>query len=96
MTISSEPKDKTKIWKLKTGFGNIEMMTAGYYKQSFAKHSHNDFPIGIIEKGAMSFYFRRNNLITEKEPSICPIRVKFIMGNLLIRKDGIIACSILI
>jgi AraC-like DNA-binding protein len=66
MTISSEPKDKTKIWKLKTGFGNIEMMTAEYYTQSFAKHSHDDFPLGVIEKGAMSFYFRRNNLIAPK------------------------------
>jgi hypothetical protein len=53
MTISSKPKDKTKIWKLKTGFGNIEMMTAEYYTQSFAKHSHNDFPFSAVFLSSM-------------------------------------------
>lgn len=62
----SVQKDKTKIWLLKTGFGDVEMMIAEYYTQSFAKHSHDDFPLGVIEKGAMAFYFRRKNLIAPK------------------------------
>jgi len=60
------PKDKTTIWQIKTGFGPIDMMCAEYYTQNFAKHSHDNFPLGVIEQGAMSFYFRRQNLVASK------------------------------
>ncbi len=56
-------KDQSKAWQLKTGMGNIQLLQASFYRQNFARHSHDDFPLGVIEKGALSFYFRRQNLV---------------------------------
>lgn len=60
---SNQSQDKTKLWLMPTEFGNIELFRAQFYKQNFARHTHDSFPLGIIEQGALSFYYRRNNLV---------------------------------
>ena len=60
---STRSGDKTKLWKISTSFGNILLMRARYVKQRFARHSHEDFPLGVIEEGALGFEYRGEHLV---------------------------------
>lgn len=59
-------RDKTKLWKVSTSFGKILLMRARYVKQSFTRHSHEDFPLGVIEEGALGFDYRGERLIASE------------------------------
>lgn len=51
-------RDQTKFWQITTPFGNVRLLRATYVRQSFARHMHEDFPIGVIERGALAFAYR--------------------------------------
>ena len=55
--------DTTKLWKVSTSFGKILLMRARYVNQNFARHSHEDFPLGVIEEGALGFDYRGEHLV---------------------------------
>jgi AraC-like DNA-binding protein len=57
------PREQTKLWQLTTHFGNIRLLRATYLTQAFARHSHEDFPIGVIEQGALEFSYRGANVV---------------------------------
>ena len=45
----------TKYWH-NPHFDNLQLLHATYSKHSFAKHYHEEYAIGIIESGSMTFY----------------------------------------
>ena len=56
-------QEQIKLWQIATSFGNLKLVHATYITQSFARHSHDDFPIGVIERGALGFYYRGENVV---------------------------------
>lgn len=37
-------------------FGGLELLDAQYETQNFSRHSHEGYTVGVIERGAQSFY----------------------------------------
>ncbi|MFL7792415.1 MAG: helix-turn-helix domain-containing protein [Anaerolineae bacterium] len=62
MTVQA-PREQTKLWRLSTSYGDVELMRATYVTQTFARHSHERFAIGVIENGALGFYYRGENVV---------------------------------
>ncbi len=56
------PREAIKIWRAPE-LENIELMRATYVSQRFAKHSHDCFAVGVIERGALGFYYRGANVV---------------------------------
>lgn len=56
-------REQTKLWRLSTSYGAVELMRATYVTQVFARHSHERFAIGVIENGALGFYYRGENVV---------------------------------
>jgi len=56
-------KDKAKYWHVKTFLGSFELLHAHFVNQKFSRHYHDGYGIGVIEKGAMEFFYRGDNLI---------------------------------
>jgi AraC-like DNA-binding protein len=52
-----------KLWQIVTPFGNVRLLRATYVRQSFARHMHEDFPIGVIERGALGFAYRGEQVV---------------------------------
>jgi len=50
-------KDQAKMW-LSNEFGHLECLNADYVTHSFAKHTHEGFAIGVIERGIEVFNYR--------------------------------------
>ncbi|MTI80349.1 MAG: AraC family transcriptional regulator [Firmicutes bacterium] len=42
---------------------NLELLHATYYNHSFSKHMHEGYAIGVIERGALKFSYRGENII---------------------------------
>lgn len=42
------------------------MLRASYTNQNFSRHMHEDYAVGIIERGAMGFRYRGENLVASK------------------------------
>ncbi len=42
---------------------NLEALHARYIRQSFTRHSHERLAVGVIESGAMEFYYRGENVV---------------------------------
>lgn len=36
--------------------GGLELLSAQYYRQNFAKHTHEGYTVAVIEQGAQRFY----------------------------------------
>jgi AraC-like DNA-binding protein len=62
--IQSQPsRERTKLWRIATSFGDVEMMRATFTTQVFSRHMHERFAIGVIEDGALGFYYRGENVV---------------------------------
>ena len=53
--------ETTKLWRIPQF--NVELLHAKYITQSFPRHSHDQYAIGVIETGALGFYYRGENVI---------------------------------
>lgn len=51
------PQEKVKFW-LAQDLNNLELLRATYITHTFTRHTHDGYAIGIIEKGAETFYYR--------------------------------------
>lgn len=49
--------EQAKLWRAPE-LGNLELLRASYRTHSFARHTHDEFMIGVIEQGACKFYYR--------------------------------------
>lgn len=54
--------EHTRLWRL-PNLPNLELLRATYITQTFARHSHEGFAVGIIERGALGFFYRGENVI---------------------------------
>lgn len=76
-----QSKEKVNLWEMPALFspsaesdlsagigscGSIQLMQAQYQQQVFSKHSHEGFGIGVIEKGALEFFYRGENLVASQ------------------------------
>ena len=50
-------KEKAKYWRADDS-GEVELLHARYITHSFARHTHEDVAIGVVEDGAESFFYR--------------------------------------
>jgi AraC-like DNA-binding protein len=49
------------MWRL-SALPNVELLRAAYFTQSFARHTHDGFAVGVIEQGALGFFYRGENV----------------------------------
>ncbi len=54
-------KEKVKLWR--PGIAGLELMRATYITQRFPRHAHDGFAVGVIEDGALGFYYRGANVV---------------------------------
>ncbi len=51
---------------------NLELLRAKHLRQSFPRHTHERYAIGVIEQGALGFYYRGENVVaTSGNISLC-------------------------
>jgi len=55
-------KESVKLWR-PPELGGVELLRAHYVTQNFARHTHDGYAVGIIERGAMEFYYRGENVV---------------------------------
>lgn len=61
--MKARQSDWAKFWRVSTSFGDIELLHARYVTQTFSKHAHDRFAIGVIERGALGFQYRREKWV---------------------------------
>ena len=62
MTVANAKKEQSRLWRI-PGIDGVELMRATYIDHVFPRHAHDGFAIGVIEQGALGFYYRGENLI---------------------------------
>jgi AraC-like DNA-binding protein len=45
------------------GLSGLELMRATYLTQTFPRHSHEGFGVGVIERGALGFFYRGEHVV---------------------------------
>ena len=59
---SKTSQERAKLWRL-SHLRNLELLHATYITQSFSRHTHDGFAIGVIEQGALGFFYRGENVV---------------------------------
>ncbi len=62
MTSADRKKEQSRLWRV-PGIDGVELMRATYIDHVFPKHAHDGFAIGVIEQGALGFYYRGENIV---------------------------------
>ncbi len=57
--------ERVKCWKV-ASLPKLELLRATYITQSFSRHSHEGFAVGVIEEGALGFYYRGENVVAAR------------------------------
>jgi len=57
-----KPGEHTRLWRV-PNLPNVELLRARYVTHTFARHTHEGFAVGIIERGALGFYYRGENVV---------------------------------
>lgn len=55
-------EESVKLWRV-PGLGRVELMHAAYVTQTFPRHSHDGFAVGVIERGTLGFSYRGENVV---------------------------------
>jgi AraC-like DNA-binding protein len=50
-------REQTKYWQA-PDLGNLELLRATYITHAFTRHTHQGYAIGVVERGAETFYYR--------------------------------------
>ena len=50
-------KETTKFWQA-PDLGDVDLLRATYITHTFSRHIHSGYAIGVIERGAETFYYR--------------------------------------
>ena len=62
---------QTNLWHIPE-LGNLELLRAHHQKQAFPRHTHERYAIGVIEQGALGFYYRGENVVASRgDISLC-------------------------
>lgn len=51
------PQEKTKFWQA-PDLGRLDLLHATYITHTFSRHIHHGYAIGVIERGAETFFYR--------------------------------------
>ena len=57
-----KPADTLRLWR-PIQLPGVECLRAAYRCQHFARHSHRRYCVGVIEAGALGFFYRGQNLV---------------------------------
>ncbi|OEU69726.1 MAG: hypothetical protein BA864_14450 [Desulfuromonadales bacterium C00003093] len=57
--------ETAKVWRIPE-FRGLELLRAKYVAQSFPRHTHQKYAIGVIEDGALEFYYRGENVVASQ------------------------------
>jgi AraC-like DNA-binding protein len=52
----------SKIWRIPR-FGGLELLHGVHLTQSFPRHTHERYAIGVIEQGALGYFYRGENVV---------------------------------
>jgi AraC-like DNA-binding protein len=55
-------REEVRIWQ-PTGLAGLQLMQASYLHRSFPRHTHEGFGVGVIEHGALGFFYRGENVV---------------------------------
>ena len=56
------PPADSKLWRV-PGLGGVELLRANRQTQTFARHTHEGYAVGVIEQGALGFFYRGENVV---------------------------------
>jgi AraC-like DNA-binding protein len=59
-------KEFASIKKIATSMGPVTLLRARYLTHYFTRHTHDDFPLGVIEDGALAFFYRGANIVAPR------------------------------
>lgn len=62
MLKSEKTGEQTKLWRVPS-LPELELLRAKYVTQTFARHAHEGFAVGVIEQGALGFNYRGENIV---------------------------------
>lgn len=54
--------EKSKVWRIPR-FHDLELLRGTYLTQSFPRHTHERYAIGVIEQGALGYFYRGENIV---------------------------------
>ncbi|UCD50452.1 MAG: AraC family transcriptional regulator [Phycisphaerales bacterium] len=54
--------ERVKLWR-RPELGGVELLRAHYVTQTFNRHTHDGFAVGVIEDGALGFYYHGENVV---------------------------------
>lgn len=57
-----KPAAKNKVWRIPS-LNDLELLRAAHVTQSFPKHTHERYAVGVIERGALGFFYRGENVV---------------------------------
>ena len=64
-------KSKVKVWRV-PGLNGLELLRAEHLTQAFPKHTHEHYAVGVIERGALGFFYRGENVVaTPGDINLC-------------------------
>ena len=53
---------ESKVWRIPE-LGNLELLRAKHVTQSFPRHTHEQYAVGVIEQGALGYTYRGENVV---------------------------------
>ncbi|MEW6731725.1 MAG: AraC family transcriptional regulator [Acidobacteriota bacterium] len=54
--------EKSKVWRIPK-LCNLELLRGSYLTHSFPRHTHERYAIGVIEQGALGYFYRGENIV---------------------------------
>jgi AraC-like DNA-binding protein len=58
-----EQAEQVRLWRVNTPWGGVELLQGAHLRQRFSRHSHQRFPVGVIEQGALGFRYRGEEVV---------------------------------
>ena len=59
---SKSSSTQSTLWRIPK-FGNLELLRGQHLTQSFPRHTHERYAIGVIEQGALGFFYRGEHVV---------------------------------
>ena len=66
MKIEAGIRDECVMRNISTSSGDFTLLRASYSAQRFARHSHEELPVGVIESGALGFRYRGGEIAARR------------------------------
>ena len=55
-------RESVKYWRIPQVNG-VDLLNASYVTQTFSKHTHEGYAVGVVESGALGFAYRGETLV---------------------------------